>query len=257
MGFLQQKTFAIENTSPIDIECIFHYELTPTFAGRDFQISPSIEIIPPHFSRSFTVSCLPGVLRKYEEMLFLDIVKYKKKIVQIPILADVQLPNIVLEQDFIDFGHIFIGYEYSTTVRLINDSDLFAKYHFFCNDDANDILVQQKVSTEEGVFEKRSHLNFKLNIKCVRVGMIEWQDNVEIAGKSKRLEVKFRALVTGPDIIFSTKFLTFRNSSVLETKSNILTFTNDSPIEAFFEVQLIDSTDVLSYESLFRFNFSS
>ena len=131
-GFLHTKTFEIENKSAIPFEFTLRViqEGKESLERREIQLHPEFGIVDKHSKFQVTIEFIPISLQNYNFKILFDIARFGKHLSEISINANCLPPILHLIPDIIDLKKAFIGYTYSETIQVENQSSCPAKIEF-------------------------------------------------------------------------------------------------------------------------------
>ncbi|OHT07947.1 hypothetical protein TRFO_05070 [Tritrichomonas foetus] len=248
-GFLYTATFDIENKSEIPFDYILHFQQDTSFSPREFSILPANGTISKFSKETITVEFVPNCVRNYNLKLILDILKVGKAVETISIYANCVSPVLTLKGKTVDFGHIFIGKEYTSKLVLKDDTDFPAKYEFALPEATNASQALISVSKPRGVIKAKQHLEIKVNLVSQVLGPIKIEGFIRIfGGDNSMLPFTINALSTGPNITINPQLINFGSIPVLIDNSKKITITNDSLIPAVFETSIQSEYKVFRVE---------
>lgn len=241
LGFLVSQKVTLENKSEIPFDYTFEVKTDGNHELREFLIKPSRGHIDKFSSIDINIELIPNKVRNYNLALQFGIDRFQKTILSIPIVANCVCPDLTLSTTNLDFGNVYIGYEYNKTISLQNNSEFAARYEFspFGEQRCGELTVEK----EGGIVEPHSSCDLPVLLTGKIIGNIKMECLFKIIGSDKPpLHLVVNAICTGPTIQFSHNTVNFGNINILKRECKQITISNNSLIPAKFKASIDQTT---------------
>ena len=236
-SFPYHKTIKLKNTSKV----AFNYHLRIPGDGKlnknEFTISPNRGRINAGGSTDINLTFYSIMPKKYDMVMCVDIEGVGQDMCSLPIIAESEVPNVKIEPyDSLNYGKTFLNSARSDKIiTLINDSSLMAKYEVLPQTEESKVLAEYSVDKESGHIAENSKEVLTVTLKTNKLGEITLPISISIVGNaSSPHTINITANSVGPEVELDAKELDFGNVEVLTDKSQKITITNRSLIEADF-----------------------
>ncbi|ORY39534.1 hypothetical protein BCR33DRAFT_853320, partial [Rhizoclosmatium globosum] len=252
-GFPATSSFQILNTSLIPMDFLLNMNMDNGITSdQEFSITPRTGIIPPLQNIDIKVLFTPKYLKKYSEVLCVDVAGVGENLQQLAIFADSIVPEVTLATPIIDYGDCFLCYNYQNDIVLKNDTPFPAKYELLTQEEAAKNVYSYSSRKGSGVIQPRSVERIQMDIQIKRLGLINFPVFIKITGNEEvPLAVDISAMGVGPNVVFSSMELNWGKVPVLKDTVATLTLTNDSPISASFNCNTVSDASCFKIEPLF------
>ncbi|OAF64151.1 hypothetical protein A3Q56_08146, partial [Intoshia linei] len=272
-GFMTETSFIIKNTSQIDFSFSLRLALNKmSNAGHVQEILSEVDstvisgmqthhddvgcyendnnaeliILPrkgnlkPNESQIVNIEFTPVNVGKYFNTIIIDMDYIGNDLYFIPFISSCTVPNITCKNDFIDLGRCFVSHQYKTTIVLVNDNNLKAKYQIKKdNFDDNNAPIYYFTQNTEGILTEKSVTTIEINIVINRLGFNTVPVCINIVGDSDKLIIQtISATGIGGVVDVSPNFLNWGTMAVLKNQSKVLKFDNQSPISVDYQLSL-------------------
>lgn len=236
-AFWNTKYIKLVNTSDIPMNFKLRVPEDGTLLQREFDIVPSAGVVKPHSEIPIKIDFNSNTVKKYNANLVVDVEGVGTDVCSIPITAQCVVPEVMLSAENINFGDCFIGYTYSQTLELGNNSSLPAKYEVILPEEEN-AHVDCTVDSKFGTVPERSTHKVKVTIVTKKIGNVYIPLYIRIVGsESPPFAVSVSACSIGPIVELETNKIEFGKVSVLKDHSKSLPIVNKSPIQAHFRAK--------------------
>ncbi|XP_025115052.1 hydrocephalus-inducing protein-like isoform X4 [Pomacea canaliculata] len=274
-GFKHSKTCTLMNTSLVpmsfhlrvpgdgttpsicatsDMESLGHTDQPTPRQGilgsvKEFDILPSTGTIPPQSEMKVTITLTSNQIRKYENVLVVDVDHVGEEILSLPISAKCIVPTVTLLTPVMDFERCFLGYPYEHYIRLYNDSDLAAKYIIIPEKELNmenpSILYESREA--KGIIAPHSLCEVPLMIRAQMLEEQEVSCFVAIFGSQEPpMHVHVTCIGEGPVVQITPPKVDWGTIKVLVDNTKKLLLSNESLIPAKFTAQMLRPNSVFS-----------
>lgn len=233
--FEESQEIKLTNTSTVP----FAYELRIPQDGqgdlREFEIEPKSNTILPNSVQNILVKFIPQRRKVYSLAMVLDIKDIGKDMKSIPIIAESKVPKVRIQPEELNFGKIFLRFQQTKEIELINESKLFARFIVHPINPKFSSFGKVITSLDKGQIlpESKMKLNVTLITSCINTFQIDLIIEIVSDDNTQHL-VKIRGESIGPTVELSRKEIDFGDVEVLEKRSEKVTITNKSDIEADF-----------------------
>ena len=242
-GYLYSEDFYISNTSEIALDFDISLKLDRSFDLREFSINPSSGRVPKFGKQRVTLEFMPITLQDYSVTLNIKGTKSEKQLGSIDVKASCICPNISILNNFIDLGNIFVNYEYTTSITLVNNTKLPGKFEFIDIEDQSSLLMDIKYPKNRGAVASRSTTTSTIKVLPKQLGHIEINRLVKILGSDyPPLPFTIKALCIGPKIVFPSPTIDFGGTPILQNAEKLFQIKNDSLIPARFSFEINDNS---------------
>ena len=233
--FLSTKTLALMNTSEIPMNFALRVPQDGTLLKKEFVIEPQKGTIEPGGRQVIAVDFTSQTVKVYDYYLTVDVEGVGEGLLSLPISAECQVPDVIVEKDNIEFGECFMRYPYQQTLTLVNESDLYAKYEVVEQDEYSQAVASYNADAFKGTIPPFGRHDIGMTMVCEKLGKIRLPLNIKIAGsKDLPLLATVSALGKGPNVVLSADALKWGNKKCLFDHPKTLTMHNDSLIPAQF-----------------------
>ena len=194
-------------------------------------------------------------MKVYSTELILFVAEVGAEIFSLPITAKSEVPTVILETPFLDYGRCFLQYPYTLTVVLSNPSHLPVKYQM--EPPLDERTLHYSTEPSSGVIDPGRTLELPLQIKPQVVGEVITAAVFRILGSlDDPLEVALRFVGEGPVITASSTELHWGRQPVLTPLPKVVYLSNESLIPAEYECVLVsDNTNTPLEICQVYFNF--
>ncbi|XP_077975805.1 hydrocephalus-inducing protein homolog isoform X2 [Styela clava] len=215
---------------------------------REFDVTPSQGTIRAQSEMRIQVSICSNTLKRYDYALVVDIKGVGEDILSLPIVAKCVVPTVQVLTPTINFGRCFLNYPYQLNAKLLNDSDLPAKY---------DLLpqVREELSTivygsprPKGILEPRAVVDVPLLIQVHELEDHEVTALFSIFGSTETLPVVIQVIGEGPVVHITPEHLDWGQTQVLSPATKTVELSNESAIPAVFFAQMMRTNSVWKVE---------
>ncbi|CAD7699035.1 unnamed protein product [Ostreobium quekettii] len=199
-GFRYSKEVTLENTSQIPVK--FSWRLNEDDeASPEFQMVPQTGRVLPNGKQTTRVNLVSRRIEKYERELLLDIPDVGRGLAVIPLFAECAVPKIEIETDILDFGECFVRYEFKRSLKLLNPSNLPAKFEVMQQDAHSRNLAAFSARPDSGGVPAQGHQTLEFSLATSRLGRIQLPVRVQIVGsRNPPLEFAIEAKSVGPKV---------------------------------------------------------
>lgn len=160
------------------------------------------------------------------------------EIFSLPISAKSEVPLIMLDTPYLDYGHCFLSYPYTLNATLTNPSPLLVKYEM--QPPLDERILHYSTDQSSGVIEPHMTINLPLQIEPQVTGEVITVAVFRILGSlDDPLEVAIRFVGEGPVINASSTELHWGRQPVLTPLPKSVYLSNESLIPAEFECVLV------------------
>ncbi|KAJ3206444.1 hypothetical protein HDU82_004517 [Entophlyctis luteolus] len=252
-GFPVKQCFAISNTSLIPMTYNLHMgpECVPKPKNREnneFEIVPRQGTIPPKQATTITVNFTPMTLKTFDERMCVDVEKVGENLRQLPVLADIVVPEITLVTPVLDYSDCFLSFTYQKDIELRNDTDFSARFMLLSQEETAKSVFTFASLNGSGIIPPHSVVNITLDIQVKRLGFINFPIFIKVTGNEVPLIVDIVANGIGPNVLFSSMELNWGKIPVLKDAMSALKLTNNSPIPAIFACSTISESSCFKIE---------
>jgi adenylate kinase family enzyme len=249
-NFVNTKIIHLTNTCEIPMKFNLRVPEDGTLLQREFSLIPQSGTINPDSSKEVRIDFLSNTLKRYNANLVIDVEDVGDSLEVIPIRADCIVPEVLLSSGKINFGDCFIGYPYSQTLDLGNNSNQPAKYEVILpSDNEKNKKVVCTVDEFRGVVPSNATHNIKVTIVTKIVGSIYVPIYVRIVGSEKPpFEVSVSALSVGPIVQLETEKIDWGKVDVLKEHVKTVRLFNKSPIPAPFKLSFSKGSDKSNFK---------
>ncbi|KAJ3184326.1 hypothetical protein HK101_009853, partial [Irineochytrium annulatum] len=248
-GFLSCRTLTLINTSHIPMT--FKLRIPNSLSdGSDpeFVLNPDSGTISSLGTIDIRVEFTPHSIKKYEEVLVVDVDRVGTDLLLLPVLAD----SIVPEVKSTNYGDCFLTHPYVRNVELVNETGYPAKYELLCQEESAKNVYAYASRNGTGVIMPFSAQTIQVDIQIKRLGQVNFPIFIKVFGNDDMpLGVDISASGIGPNIILSANEINWGKIQVLKEVSMSLTLTNDSPISANFTCATVSESSVFRIEQLY------
>jgi len=204
---------------------------------REFEIQPSKDVINKGEQRPIRVIFTPQSVKKYEMNLKIDILNVGEGLYSIPIFAESFVPTVRVHPPELLFEEAFLRHKEERELKLINESDLPAKFEVIPQSKESEILAVYSVNKPSGVIPPNKEEILKVTLETRKLREIRLPLSVMIVGNSNLpFVINIIANSKGPIVEIVEKELDFGSVEVLKDWTKTLHIKNKSPIKADFHV---------------------
>lgn len=238
-GFIHTKTFEIENKSDIPFDYTFVLEYNGEFSGREFAITPISETIGKYGKQTVKIEFIPTKIQKYNLKMHMNIARFGQGLVSIPISANCICPEISLSQPVVDLGNVFIGYQYTGSVTLVDNTEFPAKFEYVDINDASKLQADIEIVKHNGQIDQRSKTDFVFKFTPRQLGPLNIIQYINILGSvEKPLTFCIKAVGIGPAISLNQQQINWGSIPVLKKSTQKLILSNNGKIVANFKAMI-------------------
>ena len=234
-GFVATRTLSLINTSLVPMTYTLHFPDDCEVKG-DFEIEPAHGTIPPDERQEIKLDLVATSVCQYDTYISVDVAGVGNNLLTVPVFAESIVPDVTIANPLLDFGRCFLDLPQTQNLQLVNTSDLPASYTvlpFDETDTADFHCVTQGFIPADGMVEVPIALTAQMT------GDILVNGRVEIAGlPATPLNFKCGALGEGPVLSVSPVRCDWGRLQVLDGDSKEIHLSNESAIEASFQVVL-------------------
>ncbi|KAJ3364976.1 hypothetical protein GGF32_000634 [Allomyces javanicus] len=201
---------------------------------------PSTAVIPARGCVLVAVQLTGRAIQEFVGEIHVDVVDVSTSARILPIHAFVDVPNVGISHDLVDFGRCYLGVDYPQLVQLLNDTDLYGRVDFEQDPDLHEITI----SPPSTILDPSSFRNIELAFKPQRLG--EWSSTVHFSVRgteSQRRPILLRGIGQGPDVAISTQQIKWGRIPVLVETVVDVRLTNKCVIDAEFACQWHDEAE--------------
>ncbi len=169
--------------------------------------------------------------------LKIDILNVGEGLYSIPIYAESFVPNVRVYPPELCFEEAFLRHKEERELKLINDSDLPAKFEVALQSKESEILAIYTVNKQTGVIPPNKEETIKITLETRKLREIRLPLQIHIVGNSNLpFIINIIANSKGPIVEIVEKELDFGSVEVLKDWTKTLRVKNKSPIKADFHV---------------------
>uniref|UniRef100_H2YKD6 Uncharacterized protein n=1 Tax=Ciona savignyi TaxID=51511 RepID=H2YKD6_CIOSA len=200
---------------------------------REFDITPAQGTIRPQSEARIQVTLCSNTLKRYDCQLVVDVKGVGKEILTLPISA-----KTVVLTPLLDFGRCFINHPYQKA-KLINDTDLAAKYDLVPQIREELTSVVYGSSTPRGLIEPHSEVDVSILIQAQDLDEQEVTAQFSIFGSpDPPLPLQITCIGEGPVVHILPESINWGATEVL-TPTKTVELSNESLIPADFIAQMV------------------
>ena len=218
----------------------FSYNLRIPGDGRhgnkEFDIKPARDTLDRGEERKIEIVFTPYNYKPYDMVLVIDIDRVGHDMHSIPIKAVSDIPHVRVENSRLEFGEVFLRHRREKTVKLLNSSDLKAKFRIKPQAEEHKMLATYTTDRDGGEIGPEDDVTIAVTLTTKKLGPIVLPLSVEVVGAPQPLLVNILAFSKGPEVELSEKELDFGNVDVLRDWTKSLVISNKSPINADFHI---------------------
>uniref|UniRef100_H2XZ27 Hydin adenylate kinase-like domain-containing protein n=1 Tax=Ciona intestinalis TaxID=7719 RepID=H2XZ27_CIOIN len=216
---------------------------------REFDITPVQGTIRPQSEARIQVTLCSNTLKRYDCQLVVDVKGVGKEILSLPISAKSVVPNIQVLTPHLDFGRCFINHPYQLKAKLVNDTDLAAKYDLVPQVREELTTVVYGSSATKGLIEPHSEVNVPILIQAQDVDDQEVTAYFSIFGSPEPPLVCFLSCIgEGPVVHITPESMNWGQTEVLTPSVKTVELSNESLIPADFIAQMMRSDSIWKVE---------
>src|SRR5690606_38348619 len=232
-NFLNTQYVNLVNTSDINMNFELRVPEDGSLLQREFDIIPASGTIEPHSQQKIKIEFLSNTIKKYKAHLVVDIDCVGTDLFALPITAQCIVPEVLLSSETINFGECFIGYPYTQTLDLGNNTNQPAKYEVILPSEEENVNVVCTVDAKNGILARKSTHKIKVTIVTKEIGNVYIRLYVRIVGSDEPpFAISVSAVSIGPIVFLETDKVDFGRVNVLQNHERILPIQNRSPIPA-------------------------
>lgn len=239
-GFKYFKSLTIRNTC--DVACKFFATCHNLTDAADVVLRPQTGTILPRGQQRVDVQFVPSHMGHFStEFVSIDVFGCDAGPSVCPLRAECMLPALSLSQDVVDFGESFVRHPASTTIKLLNESDLPANFELISQDAQSMSLAICTIAPVRGTIEPHTSVDVDVQLATERLGNIQLPMNFRVIGpqESDPVVVLVQTKSKGPQVAFTPDVtragIDFGVPEVLTTEQREFSITNNSPISASFK----------------------
>ncbi|XP_069814928.1 deleted in lung and esophageal cancer protein 1 isoform X2 [Dendropsophus ebraccatus] len=246
--------FTIENTSPLAAKWKIG-ESRDCLASRgeeesSFSLSPEGGVLPPLGSAELSVAFKPLACQRLETVLELEVENGAGS--YLPVLADVQVPQVCLLSSSLVFNEVYVGVQAQSTIKMFNQGRLPAKFSW--QEGSHPTACSVKVTPESGLLGPNEESEMCVTLEtytldeikdtriCCLVEDMKEPLVLNVKAKPRGLHVSFSLSESVDESLPSNVqelLLDFGSEVTLQgTVKRTFTMTNHSGISAPFSIQI-------------------
>jgi len=169
--------------------------------------------------------------------LKIDILNVGEGLYSIPIFAESFVPTVRVYPSELIFEEAFLRHKEERELKLINESDLPAKFEVAAQSKESEILAVYSVNKQSGVIPPNREETIKVTLETRKLREIRLPLSVHIVGNTNLpFVINIIANSKGPIVEIVEKELDFGHIEVLKDWTKTLRVKNKSPIKADFHV---------------------
>ncbi|XP_035679087.1 LOW QUALITY PROTEIN: hydrocephalus-inducing protein homolog [Branchiostoma floridae] len=209
-------------------------------ALQEFIIVPSSGTIPAQSQVKVQVTLVSNTVKKYDSMLVVDVQGVGQGILMLPIVAKCIVPTLAVVTPVLDFGRCFLGFPYEHSIKILNDTELPAKYDIIPQavDDASTLTYQS--SQWRGILQPHTVTEIPLTCTAQQLNEAEEVVYIHIFGsQDPPMQVHVCCVGEGPVVHVAPTELDWGDIRVLTDVHRTVQLSNESLIPAPFSAQMM------------------
>ncbi|PAA50321.1 hypothetical protein BOX15_Mlig000423g3, partial [Macrostomum lignano] len=208
---------------------------------QEFSIDPESGHLDAMSSVRVAVTLTANCSAKFKSSLVVDVENVGQEVLAIPIVAKSIVPDIMLEQNVLDYHRLFLNHPYpdQRTVGLVNNTDLPAKYELLPQENPELTSIVYFSPKPKGIIQPKSTFQMPLTVAVREVEEREELAYIKIFGSDQPpLVVCIKCFGEGPVVHVTPYDLDFGKVPVLTDIPREICLSNESLIPAEFACQL-------------------
>lgn len=169
--------------------------------------------------------------------LKIDILNVGEGLYSIPVLAESSVPTVRVYPNELIFDRAYLRHQEERELRIINESDLPARFEVTPQSKESEILAVYSVSKQSGIIPPNREEVLKVTLETRKLREIRLPLSLHVVGNTNLpFVINIIADSKGPDVEIAEKEIDFGNVEVLKDWTKTLRVKNKSPIKADFHV---------------------
>ncbi|XP_019628796.1 PREDICTED: hydrocephalus-inducing protein homolog [Branchiostoma belcheri] len=217
-----------------------HPNQSVSTALQEFIIVPSSGTIPAQSQVRVQVTLVSNTVKKYDSMLVVDVQGVGQGILMLPIVAKCIVPTLAVVTPILDFGRCFLGFPYEHSIKILNDTELPAKYDIIPQavDDSSTLTYQS--SQWRGILQPHTVTEIPLTCTAQQLNEAEEVVYIHIFGsQDPPMQVHVCCVGEGPVVHVAPTELDWGDIQVLTDVHRTVQLSNESLIPAPFSAQMM------------------
>lgn len=240
-GFLNSLPLTLHNTSEIPMKYMLRIPEDGKFMDREFGITPNSGSVFPGEQTSIQVDFIPETVKIYEDYsLVIDIQGVGQALLKIPITAECQVSDVIVDTDTLNFGEVFLRHPVTKPIPMRNLSDLLhSKFEVQPQDEASKEVATIMPERPTAAIGPSSSYELNVTLTAHRLGVVNFPFFIKVPGRGGSPKiVTVKSTVVGPKVALERNIIDWGKVFVLRDTPIELKMTNESPIPAEFKAFL-------------------
>jgi len=237
-GFLNSQPLTLHNTSEIPMKYFLRIPEDGKFMDREFGITPNTGNIMPGEKAPIKIDFVSETVKRYEDYsVVIDVDGVGQALMNIPITAECQVSDVIINMDTLDYGEIFLRHPVTKSIPMQNLSDnLHAKFEVQPQDEASKEIATITPERPTAAIAPASEYALDVALTAHRLGLVKLPVFLKVPGSGTPPKcVTVTSTAVGPKVKLDKELMDWGKTFVLRDVPQKLIMTNDSPIPAEFK----------------------
>ncbi|XP_035275425.1 hydrocephalus-inducing protein homolog [Anguilla anguilla] len=215
----------------------------------EFSVAPSSGTLRPQGVLDVKVTLCSNTVRLYSLALVVDVRGVGEEVLALPVTARCVVPSVRLDPPALEFERCFLGHPYYRSVKLTNESDLPACYGLLSQEYEESPSVLYSSPHPRGILPPLSSVELPLVLQAKAVRHLQVTARIALFGSQEPpLDLLLSCTGEGPVVHVSAPEVDFGAVPVLTDVSRTLRLSNQSPVPARFQAQMVRSRSLWRVE---------
>ncbi|KAL0234693.1 hypothetical protein PCE1_001729 [Barthelona sp. PCE] len=259
-GFLMKRSFLIENIGEIDFD--YYYQIRDCQTGlleKDITLTDENKelCLESGCLKTVTFSVLPTKVGTFERKIDIFLPQFSKKPMRtITIVGEARIAELILDQELIDFGKVYLKKSVKRSLTLINNSPIPLKFVSIPQAQATENAGFLNITPKSSIIKAESSVNVEVELfplmrgdYNISLSLRSIGGTQDISDSSLVRDVLIRFDCYGPSVVVHNDSVNFGGCECLTEFTKYLNIENTSPIDAPVHLVLGNRTEAFYLES--------